>query len=177
MSASHNYLSQLGGERVPYHGRGTGLNTDISAASGHFGYDVDATTDTNFRNDSGERKHSGGRVNDFEMRSQLLDEKEKRLTIQETLTKTKEEKLSYRSEIEALRAELRKRPLLNTTDKRAVTQVSVNHLQEQIDALEDENVTLKLKISDMETDLIDERHKKKVNYDVTLESIKATTQE
>ena len=29
----------------------------------------------------------------------------------------------------------------------------------------------------METDLIDERQKKKVNYDVTLESIKATTQE
>ena len=29
----------------------------------------------------------------------------------------------------------------------------------------------------METDLIDERHKKKINYDVTLESIKASVQE
>ena len=36
---------------------------------------------------------------------------------------------------------------------------------------------MKLKISDMETDLIDERHKKKINYDVTLESIKASVQE
>ena len=107
------------------------------------------------------------------MRSQFLEEKEKRLTIQETLTKTKEEKLLYKNEIEALRSELRKRPLLNTNEKRAVTQTTVNNLQEKVDNLEDENVTLKLKISDMETDLIDERHKKKVNYDVTLESIKA----
>ena len=67
---SPNYLSQLGGERVPYHGRGTGLNTDISAASGHFGYDVDATTDiSNFRPNSGERKHSGDRNHEFEMRN------------------------------------------------------------------------------------------------------------
>ena len=50
-------------------------------------------------------------------------------------------------------------------------------MQQQIDSLQDENVTLKLKISDMESDLIDERHKKKINYDVTLESIKASVQE
>lgn len=50
-------------------------------------------------------------------------------------------------------------------------------MQQQIDTLQDENVTLKLKISDMESDLIDERHKKKINYDVTLESIKASVQE
>ena len=126
-SSSPNYLSQLGGERVPYHGRGTGLQTD--ATSGHFGYDVDATTDiSNFRANSGERKHSGDRNQEFEMRHQFLEEKEKRLTIQETLTKTKEEKLSYKNEIEALRAELRKRPLLNTPDRRAVTQITVNEL-------------------------------------------------
>ena len=66
-SSSPNYLSQLGGERVPYHGRGTGLQTD--ATSGHFGYDVDATTDiSNFRANSGERKHSGERNTEFEMR-------------------------------------------------------------------------------------------------------------
>lgn len=64
--------------------------------------------------------------------------------------------------------------MLNTQDRKAVTQSSVNEMQQQIDALQDENVTLKLKISDMESDLIDERHKKKINYDVTLESIKAS---
>ena len=63
---------------------------------------------------------------------------------------------------------------MNTQDRKAVTQSSVNEMQQQIDALQDENVTLKLKISDMESDLIDERHKKKINYDVTLESIKAS---
>lgn len=90
------------------------------------------------------------------------------------MTKTKEEKLQYKNEIEALRTELRRRPVLNTQDRKAVTQSSVNEMQQQIDALQDENVTLKLKISDMESDLIDERHKKKINYDVTLESIKAS---
>ena len=77
---------------MPYHGRG--LATDVSAASGHFGDDIDATTDiSNFRGPSGDRdrKLSAERM-DYEMRSQLLDEKEKRRTIQETLTKTKEEK-------------------------------------------------------------------------------------
>ena len=90
------------------------------------------------------------------------------------MTKTKEEKLQYKNEIEALRTELRRRPVLNTQDRKAVTQSSVNEMQQQIDALQDENVTLKLKISDMESDLIDEQHKKKINYDVTLESIKAS---
>ena len=85
--------------------------------------------------------------------------------------------MQYKNEIEALRTELRKRPLMSTHDRKAITQTSVNDMQQQIDSLQDENVTLKLKISDMESDLIDERHKKKINYDVTLESIKASVQE
>ena len=38
-------------------------------------------------------------------------------------------------------------------------------------------MTLKLKISDLETELIDEKHAKRINYDVTLEGIKASVQE
>ena len=38
-------------------------------------------------------------------------------------------------------------------------------------------MTLKLKISDLETELIDEKHQKRINYDVTLEGIKASVQE
>ena len=51
------------------------------------------------------------------------------------MTKTREEKLGYKNEIEALRTELRKRPLLNTNDRRAVTQNTVYGMQEQIDNL------------------------------------------
>eukprot|EP00353_Schmidingerella_taraikaensis_P001266 CAMPEP_0185595324 /NCGR_PEP_ID=MMETSP0434-20130131/78003_1 /TAXON_ID=626734 ORGANISM="Favella taraikaensis, Strain Fe Narragansett Bay" /NCGR_SAMPLE_ID=MMETSP0434 /ASSEMBLY_ACC=CAM_ASM_000379 /LENGTH=67 /DNA_ID=CAMNT_0028223245 /DNA_START=152 /DNA_END=355 /DNA_ORIENTATION=+ len=60
------------------------------------------------RDASGERSRSGGR--DHDIKSQLLDEKERRLTIQETLTKTKEEQYLYKREIDALKTELRKRP-------------------------------------------------------------------
>ena len=118
--SSPHYMSQLGGERIPYHGRGmAGAPTDTS---GHFGIDVDLATDiSNFRGNSGERKHSGERNTDFEIRNQFLEEKEKRLNIQETLTRTKEEKLQYKNEIEALRTELRKRPLMSTNDRKAVT--------------------------------------------------------
>jgi len=38
-------------------------------------------------------------------------------------------------------------------------------------------MTMKLKISDLEQELIDERYKKKVTYDVTIESVKAQVQE
>lgn len=38
-------------------------------------------------------------------------------------------------------------------------------------------MTLKLKVSDLETDLIDEKHSKRVTYDITLEGIKASVQE
>lgn len=43
--------------------------------------------------------------------------------------------------------------------------------------MQDENVTLKLKISDLETEIIDEKHQKRITYDVTLEGIKASVQE
>ena len=42
------------------------------------------------RFNSGERSHSGEK-NRYDIKSQLLDEKEKRLTIQESLQKTREE--------------------------------------------------------------------------------------
>ena len=43
-----------------------------------------------------------------------------------------------------------------------------------MDLAQDDVVTLKLKLSDLETELIDERHSKRINYDVTLEGIKAS---
>ena len=50
-------------------------------------------------------------------------------------------------------------------------------MQRQLDQAQDEVVTLKLKLSDLESELIDERHSKRINYDVTLEGIKASVQE
>ena len=58
--------------------------------SGHFGHDTTMDMTKYDRNNSGERSTSGGRV-DYNIKSQLLDEKERRLNVMETLTKTKEE--------------------------------------------------------------------------------------
>lgn len=73
---------------------------------------------SNIRGNSGERGH--------DLKSQLLEEKEKRLTLQENLFKTREEQFQYREQIELLKSELRKRPLLNTPDRRVITQREVN---------------------------------------------------
>lgn len=42
-----------------------------------------------------------------------------------------------------------------------------------IDELKDENVTLKLKVADIEGDLLEERETKQVRYDITLETVKS----
>ena len=81
--------------------------------SGHFGHDptMDMTVLNRDDRSHGDRSNSGGRHhNKFDMKSQLLDEKEKRLTIQESLHKTREEHFLYKKEIDALKTELRKRP-------------------------------------------------------------------
>ena len=64
-----------------------------------------------------------------------------------------------------------------TESKKIVTQSMMDELQEKNDALQDEIVSLKLQVSDLESELYDEKHKKRLNYDVTLESLKASVQE
>ena len=132
--------------------------------SGHFGHDttMDMTNYGGGRNGSGDRSHSGdGRKRspvNYDMKSQLLDEKEKRLTIQESLHKTREEHFLYNKEIDALKNELRKRPQLSTFERKVATQEDLDELQRQLDLVQDENVTLKLKVADLETEIIDEKH-------------------
>ena len=87
-----------------------------------------------------------------------MDEKEKRLTIQESLHKTREEHFLYKKEIDALKNELRKRPQLSTYERKVATQDDLDELQRQLDLVQDENVTLKLKVADLETEIIDEKH-------------------
>lgn len=123
------------------------------------------------------RAGSGERASENALKSQLLEEKEKRLNLQESLFKTREEHFQYREQIELLKAELRKRPYLNTHDRRIVTQVEVQEFQDQIETLQDENMTLKLKVSDAEQALIDERYHKKLSYEASVESVKAQVQE
>ena len=64
-----------------------------------------------------------------------------------------------------------------TESRKIVTQSMMDELQEKNDALQDEIVSLKLQVSDLESELYDEKHKKRLNYDVTLESLKASVQE
>ena len=79
------------------------------------------------RDHSAERSRSGGR--DLDIKSQLLDEKERRLSVMETLTKTKEEQYLYKREIDALKAELRKRPQISTFERKVASQEDVDELQ------------------------------------------------
>ena len=161
--------------RVPYHSQRP--LTDNMDNSGHFGHDTTMDMTNYNRDNSQERSGSGDRrglKNSFDIKSKLLDEKEKRLTIQETLTKTREEQFLYKKEIDALKTELRKRPQISTMDRKVASQEDVDEIQRQLDLVIDDNVSLKLKISDLETELIDEKHQKRINYDVTLEGIKAS---
>lgn len=94
--------------------------------------------------------------------------------------RTKEDAFVYQKEIEALKMELRKRPLLTTTftDRRKILdQDTVDQLQDHNDRLQDEVVSFKLRISDLESELLDEKHNKKVNYQMTLDTIKASVHE
>jgi len=128
---------------------------------------------TKYDRNASDRSRSGGR-SDFEIRSQLLDEKEKRLTVQESLQRTREEQFLYKKEIDALKNELRKRPQISTFERKVATQDDVDEIQRQLDLAQDEVVTLQLKVSDLEAELIDEKHTKRLTYDVTLQSIKAS---
>lgn len=90
--------------------------------SGHFGHDTTMDMTKYDRAGSGDRSHSGDRKSlSFDIKNRLLDEKEKRLTIQETLTKTREEQYLYKKEIDALKTELRKRPQISTFERKVAS--------------------------------------------------------
>ena len=100
--------------------------------SGHFGHDTTMDmTKLGSRNDSGDRSHSNdGRkhhgTTNYDMKSQLLDEKERRLTIQESLHATREEQFLYKKEIDALKNELRRRPQISTFDRKMASQDDID---------------------------------------------------
>tara|TARA_B110000285_G_scaffold215452_1_gene261807 strand:+ start:1034 stop:1219 length:186 start_codon:yes stop_codon:yes gene_type:complete len=50
-------------------------------------------------------------------------------------------------------------------------------LQQKLDDLKDENVTLKLKISEMESDILEERQTKQMKYDVNIDMFKSQLHE
>ena len=109
------FAQQQSNLRQPHHASRPAL-TDNLENSGYFGHDTTMDMTKYDRDASGGRSNSGGRGHDI--KSQLLDEKEKRLTIQETLTKTKEEQYLYKREIDALKTELRKRPQISTFERK-----------------------------------------------------------
>ena len=57
-----------------------------------------------------------------------------------------------------MKTELRKRPQISTFERKVASQEDFDDLQRELDIAQDDNVTLKLKIADLETELIDEKH-------------------
>ena len=47
----------------------------------------------------------------------------------------------------------------------------------KIDELKDENVTLKLRLSDLEGDILEERQSKQLKYDLSVDAMRASLQE
>lgn len=50
-------------------------------------------------------------------------------------------------------------------------------LQTKVDDLKDENITLKLRVSELESEILDEKNSKQMKYDLTLDSLKSQVQE
>ena len=50
-------------------------------------------------------------------------------------------------------------------------------LQTKIDDLKDENITLKLRVSELESEILDEKNQKQMKYDLTLDTLKSQVQE
>jgi len=50
-------------------------------------------------------------------------------------------------------------------------------LQQRLDEVKDENITLKLKISEMESDILEERQSKQMKYDINLDMFKGQINE
>lgn len=49
----------------------------------------------------------------------------------------------------------------------------MHSMHERLDSVMDENVTLKLRLSELEGDLVDERHSKQIKYDFTVDNLKS----
>ena len=47
----------------------------------------------------------------------------------------------------------------------------------KIDELKDENITLKLRLSDLEGDILEERQSKQLKYDMSVDAMRASMQE
>lgn len=46
----------------------------------------------------------------------------------------------------------------------------------KVDNLQDENISLKLKVSELESELLDERQKQQMKYDFTIDNFKSSVQ-
>ena len=91
----------------------------------------------------------------------------------EELQKTKEHFMKFQNENEKLKQELYYEKHGNQ-DYQANDQIlrNLQLLQVRYDSVQDENVNLKLKVSELESELMDERQKQVIKYDFSLENIK-----
>ena len=115
----------------------------------------------------------------------ILDEREKRLQTKEELFQCKEELLALRGQNEKLRREVsqersqsfaRSQSEVYSERNDALNRQS-QQLQQKLDDLKDENVTLKLKISEMESDILEERQSKQMKYDINIDMFKSQIHE
>lgn len=73
-------------------------------------------------------------------------------------------------ENEQLRTELKRRPLPSEASDFTRCQT----LQDKLDEIQSENVELKLKISDLEGDALEDRRIKQISYEYTIENLRST---
>jgi hypothetical protein len=114
-----------------------------------------------------------------------LDEREKRLQTKEELIKVKEQMITLQTENHRLKREVSQERSMYTSQisyegqerrNEAVNRSNLE-LQQRLDDLKDENITLKLRVSELESEVLDEKQSKQLKYDLTLDTLKSQVQE
>jgi hypothetical protein len=120
------------------------------------------------RSSSGDRTFYNYNSNHIELKQALLDEKERRLNIQDQLQRSLDDRQRYKHDNDKLQ-EMMHQSLPNANNQG----LKLSNMQERLDDVLDENVTLKLRVSELESDIIDEKHNKQVKYDFTVDHLKS----
>eukprot|EP00347_Sterkiella_histriomuscorum_P009953 403339244 len=118
----------------------------------------------------------------FELKNLFLEEKERRLKVVEELHKTQENFMKYKFENEKLKQDLIAEKQNNQTMVYSgMHQDALNHdklvmdynlAQRRLDMLQDENLSLKLKVANAESELLEERYKKQHSMEYGLDLYK-----
>lgn len=115
----------------------------------------------------------------------ILDEREKRLQTKEELVRCKEQILTLSQQNERLlkevskekRSEYASTQLGEVTDRNEKLQRQSSRLQDLLDQVKDENISLKLRVADLESEILQERKETLQRFELSIETIKAEMHE